>query len=106
MKITTHIHTTHPRIDSDPRTASRDRSFPQTDQNYQGASLLGSCGTPAKFNREEPFFEISQRYFANEAPRGFALDAAVFAALILTAVLPIVNSVEAFATLIQSVGVL
>jgi hypothetical protein len=66
--------------------------------------LLGGCGTPVKFHHPA-FFEISNEYFAEEAPRGSAVDAAVFAALILTAILPIANGVQAVATLIHSVGV-
>lgn len=67
--------------------------------------MLGGCGTPVKFHGPS-FFEISNRYFADEAPRSFAVEAGVFAALILTAVLPIVNSVQAVATLIHHAGVL
>ncbi len=62
--------------------------------------MLGGCGTRVKFDGPS-FFEISNRYFADEAPRSFAVEAGVFAALILTAVLPIVNSVQAVATLIH-----
>ncbi|MDQ3198314.1 MAG: hypothetical protein M3Q46_03855 [Verrucomicrobiota bacterium] len=106
MKTTTHIHRPNHQTNSDPRAARFGRSFPAVDQAYQGASLLGSCGTPARFNREAPFFELSNRYFAQEAPRGFALDAAVFGALILSALLPIVNGAQAVATLIHTAGVL
>ena len=67
--------------------------------------MHGGCGTPVKF-RHPAFFEISNEYFAEEAPRSFAVDAGVFAAIILTAVLPIVNGVQAVATLIRCVGVL
>ncbi len=86
-------------------TRARGRNFPHTDQNYQSSKLHGACGTPAKFHHPA-FFEISNEYFAEEAPRGSAVDAGVFAALILTAMLPIANGVQAVATLIHSVGVL
>jgi hypothetical protein len=94
------------RPSSDPRASRHSRTFPQTDQSYQSATLLGTCGTPAKFCREPSIFRISHDYFAEEAPRGFAVDAGVFAALFLAALLPIVNSVQAVATLIHSLGVL
>ena len=105
MKTTPHIQQLDRRQKSDPRVARQGRSFPQTEQSYQSSQLLGVCGTPAKFH-EPAFFEISSRYFAEEAPRNSVVDAGVFAALILTAMLPIVNGVQAVATLIHSLGVL
>src|SRR5260221_6892076 len=105
MKSTLRIQQVDRRHESDPRALRHGQTFPQTEQNYQSSQLLGACGTPAKF-REPAFFEISNRYFAEEAPRSFAVDAGVFAALILTAMLPIVNGVEAVSTLLQSLGVL
>jgi hypothetical protein len=105
MKNTPHIPQLTPRYESDPRASRGERSFPQTDQNYQDSQLLGGCGTPVKFHRPA-FFELSNEYFANEAARSFVVDTGVFAALILTAMLSIVNGVQAVATLIHSVGVL
>ena len=105
MKNTPHIKQLDQRQESDPRAPRHGRSFPQTEQNYQSSQLLGVCGTPAKFH-EPAFFEISNRYFAEEAPRNFAVDAGVFAALILAAMLPIVNGVQAVASLIHIIGVL
>ena len=67
--------------------------------------LPGGCGEPVKFQGPS-FFKISNDYFADEAPRSFAVEAVVFSALILTAILPIVNSAQAVATLIHHVGVL
>src|SRR3954465_12138830 len=106
MKTTPHIQNLKQRNESDPRPQGRGQNFPQVTQNYQNATLVGSCGTPAKFCGEPAFFRLSNEYFADEAARSFAADAGVFAALLLTAVLPIVNGVEAVATLIHYVGVL
>jgi len=80
-------------------------NFPQTDHSYQSSKLHGSCGKPVKFEGFS-FFEISNRYFADEALRSFAVEAGVFVALILTAILPIVNSVQVVAIFIHNVGVL
>jgi hypothetical protein len=102
MKNTPHILQLNRRYESDSRGGQK---FPHTDHNYQNSQSLGGCGTPVKFNRPA-FFEISNEYFAEEAARGFLVDTGVFAALILAAMLPIVNGVEAVATLIHSVGVL
>lgn len=106
MKNIPQIRPIQRRIESDPRPSRPGRAFPQADQNYHNTTLPGSCGAPLKFSRDHSFRRISNEYFAEEAPRSFAVEAGVFAALILTALLPIVNSVEAVATLIHSVGVL
>lgn len=105
MKNRPHILQLNPRHQSDPRASHGERSFPQIDQNYQSEKLPGGCGTPVKFHRPA-FFEISNKYFADEAARSFLADTGVFAALILTSMLPIVNGLQAVATLIHSVGVL
>ena len=106
MKTTPQIQNLKQRDESNPSAERRGRSFPQTTQSYQSATLLGSCGTPAKFCGGRAFFRISNEYFADEAQRSFALDASVFAALFLAALFPIVNGAEAVATLIHSIGVL
>jgi hypothetical protein len=105
MKNTPHILQLNRRHESDSRHSSGRRNFPHAHQNYQTSTLLGGCGTPVKFHHPA-FFEISNEYFAEEAPRSFLVDAGVFAALILATLLPIVNGVQAVATLIHSVGVL
>ena len=74
------------------------------EQNLQASTYTGGCGKPAKF--EHPSFsEISREYFAAEEPRSFAVEAAVFTALIAMAVLQIINSVQAVA-LLHTIGVL
>jgi hypothetical protein len=105
MKTTPHIQNHKQRAESDPRAQRSGRSFPQVAQTYQSATLTGNCGTPAKFC-QPAFFRLSNEYFAEEAARSFAADAGVFAALLLTAILPIVSGVDAIATLIHIVGVL
>jgi hypothetical protein len=105
MKTTPHLEELNRRYESEARTSRRSQTLPHTAQHYQSCRLGGNCGTPAKF--EEPaFFKISNDYFAEEAKLGFAVDAAVFAALIGTALFPILNGVQAVATLIHTTGVL
>ena len=106
MKNTPQIPPANRRNESDPRASRSGRAFPQTDQDYKSATLRGSCGTAAKFSRGPSFFQISNKYFADEAARSFLADTGVFAALILTSMLPIVNGVQAVATLIHNIGVL
>lgn len=103
MKTISQIQDLNPRHDSDPR-AERN-SFPQIGHNYQGSQLVGNCGTPVKFHRPA-FCEISNKYFADEAARSFVVDAGVFGALIVAALLPIANSLQAVATLVHHLGVL
>jgi hypothetical protein len=105
MKTTPHIQQLDRRHASEARDSRGSRCFPQAEHAYQSSQLAGSCGTPAKFHRPA-FFEISHRYFAEEAAHGFVVDTGVFAALILTALFPIVNGMQAVATLIHTVGVL
>ena len=63
------------------------RTFPQTDQSYQSSHVARSLRNASQVP-PPAFFEISNDYFAEEAPRSFAVDAGVFAALILAAMLP------------------
>ena len=105
MKTTSQIQITNQRHAAESRDSRGSRSFPQIEQNYQSPTLRGSCGSPAKF-RGPSFFELSNKYFAEEAPRSFVGDTAIFSALIVTALLPIVNSVQAVAALIHTLGVL
>ena len=104
MKSTPHILEFNRRHESDPRNSRGGRNFPQAEQNYRSSKLHGACGTPAKF-QHPAFFELSSEYFAEEAPRDSAVDTGVFGALILAAMLPIANGVQAVATLMHSVGV-
>ena len=105
MKTTPQIQNLNQRDESNPRAERHGSSFPQISHNYQSSQLAGTCGTPVKFH-PPAFFEISRQYFADEAARGFLVDAAVFAALIGTALLPIVNGFQAVATLLHTLSVL
>lgn len=91
------------------QTEARDRQngfrFPEISAAYQASKLTGTCGKPAQFDCGA-FSDISRDYFAAEEPRGFAVDAAVFAALIATALFPIVSGAQAVATLIHHIGIL
>ncbi len=105
MKNNPYLELHKSRYQSEARASRRIRFCPQIEPGYQSSKLVGSCGTPAKFHRPA-FFELSSEYFADEAARGFVIDTAVFAALIGSALLPIVNSVQAVATLIHVLNVL
>lgn len=105
MKNTPQIMNLSKRHQSEIRARSRGARQPEIAQHFQPTNLNGSCGQPVKF--EHPSFnDISKDYFAEEAGRGFAVDAAVFAALIAMAVLPIVNSIQAVAPFVRHLGLL
>jgi len=105
MKNTPYLELHKSRHQAEARAPRRPRLSPQVEPGYQSAKVIGNCGTPAKFHGPA-FFELSNRYFADEEPRGFAIDTAVFAALMGAAILPIVSNVQAVATLMHGLGVL
>lgn len=105
MKHTPYFKLHRSRYQSETSTARRVPASPETEACYQNPKLQGACGTPVKFHRPA-FFELSNRYFANEEPRGIAIDTAVFVALIGSALLPIVNSVQAVAALLHGLPVI
>ncbi len=102
---TTHTQYLNQRHQSEERASRQLRSFPQIEQHFQASTLTGGCGTPAKFEASS-FYKISNRYFAEEEPRSFAIEAGVFAALIAMALLPIINGMQAVAALIHTAGLL
>jgi hypothetical protein len=105
MKNTPHTQSRSKRHQTEARDRQSGPRFPEISASYQATNLPGTCGTPARFDTSA-FSDISRDYFAAEEPRGFAVEAAVFAALIATALLPIVNGVQAVASLIQHTGIL
>ncbi len=105
MKNTPHTQNLSKRHQTEIRDRSNSARQPEVAANYQSNNFTGSCGKPVKF--EHPSFaDISKDYFAAEEPRGFAVDAAVFAALIAMAVLPIVNGFQAVAPFVRHLGLL
>ena len=105
MKNTPRFELPQSRYQSENRASRGLQVKPLSEPAYQSAKLLGRCGTPVKFH-QPAFFELSNRYFADEAPRGIRVDTAIFVALIGSALLPIVNGAQAIATLMHGLGVL
>ena len=106
MKDTLHIEQTNRRHSSESRVARSLRSFPPIEHRYQNSQLQGgACGTPAKFHRPA-FFELSNRYFADEAAHSFLVDTGVFGALILSVLLPSAGRVQAGASLLHTLSVI
>ena len=103
MKNPTHTLNLTSRHQSEQRAARDAQRLAHIEAHLQSSTLSGGCGSPAKFERAS-FYKISNQYFAEEAPRSFAVEAGVFAALIAMALLPIVNGVQAVAALIHTIA--
>jgi hypothetical protein len=76
-----------------PITNRNARQFPIVDYHYHAATLGGSSGRCVE--RSKSLRDISRDYFDAEANDEFVIEGAVFAALILTAVVPIVSAASA-----------
>jgi hypothetical protein len=102
MKPTIQFNETSSR-DLRDRESRKGSAFPKTDYRFQSASVAngGRC-----FGARRPSFRsISQDYFKNEAPHSFASEAALFTVIVMTAAVPILNSVSALLDLVRSFGV-
>ena len=93
-----------------PNSQPRNRSarndvqrFPRINSNYHIATfpnLNGGCA-----GHELPsFLNISSEYFRNEARSEFQLEVAAFAAIILTAAIPILSNLHALADFVRAIG--
>lgn len=56
----------------------------------------------ARGERKARFRDLSGGYFNYEAPRAFATEAAVFGVILLTVIVPLVNSASAVMQLVKS----
>ena len=93
------------RRDLNDRASRKGVAFPRTDYSLQAASIANGGGR-CFGSRRPSFRSISQDYFKNEAPHSFAGEAALFAVIVMTAAVPILNSVSALLHLVRSFGTL
>jgi len=87
------------------RGSRKGSALPKTDYGFQAASVMhrgGRCFGA----RCASFRSISQNYFTNEAPQSFAGEAALFAVIVVTAAVPILNSISELLHLVRSFGTL
>ena len=77
--------------------------FPLTDFSYQSTTLGGYQGRCAKAAAPS-FRDISRRYFQAEARREFIGEAVFFAALIITAAVPLLSAAHAVVELCRAFG--
>ncbi len=79
------------------------RQFPVTDFNYHSAALGGQSGRCVR-PVGPAFRNISREYFDTEAQHYFLAEAAVFAAIMVTAAWPLVNGAHAVLNLVGLFG--
>ena len=83
-----------------PRSA-----FPLTDYHYQSVTLpnfRGGCARP----KLHSFRNISSEYFRTEARSEFRNEVIAFAAIVITAAIPMLSNVRALADFLHAIGTL
>ncbi len=76
-----------------PNIPSNGRKFPLVEYHYHAPMLTGSSAPCLQ--RSKSLRDITRDYFDAEADREFISEAAVFTALILMAIMPIVTGMSA-----------
>lgn len=80
-------------------------AFPRTDFEYYSATLPSFRGGCARSGLCS-FRKISADYFRYEAPGDFRQEMIAFAAIFVTAAIPMLNNMHALAEFLRSVGTL
>ena len=86
-----------------PNTQPNARKFPLVDYHYQ-ASMLNGSSAPC-LQTSKSLRDITRDYFDAEADREFISEAAVFTALIIMAIMPIVAGISAMLQLLSTLSV-
>jgi hypothetical protein len=76
-----------------PNTQPNARKFPSVDYHYHAPMLNGSSAPCLQTSKS--LRDITRDYFDAEAEREFISEAAVFTALIVMAIMPIVTGISA-----------
>ena len=90
-------------IDNEKRGTTSIRRLPVTDFNYHSVTLDGYNGRCAKTG-EPSFHTISRDYFKDEARHDFLAEAIVFASILATAALPLLQGAQAVVHLIRTIN--
>ena len=77
--------------------------FPVIHSNYHIATAPNFNGSCARYGLPS-FRNISGEYFRNEARNEFQLEMTAFAAIILTATIPILSNLHALADFLRAIG--
>src|SRR5207247_8558256 len=83
-----------------PNTQPNARKFPLVDYHYHAPILNGSSAPCLQTSKS--LRDITRDYFDAEADREFISEAAVFTALIVMAIMPIVTGISAVLQLIST----
>ena len=86
-----------------PNIESNPQKFPVIDCQYHVSMLRGSSAPCLKTSKS--LRDISRNYFDAEANREFLSEAAVFATLIVMAIVPIVSGISAVLQLFSALPV-
>ena len=85
-----------------PNTQPNARKFPLVDYHYQASMLNGSSASCLQTSNS--LRDITRDYFDAEADREFISEAAVFTALIIMAIMPIVAGISAMLQLLSTLS--
>ena len=85
---------------SSPNTSPNGRKFPLVEYHYH-APMLNASSAPC-IKTSKSLRDISRDYFDAEADREFISEAAVFTALIVMAIMPIVAGISAVLQLLRA----
>ena len=83
-----------------PNTQPTARKFPLVDYHYHAPMLNGSSAPCLQTSKS--LRDITRDYFDAEADREFLSEAAVFTALIVMAIMPIVTGISAMLQLLST----
>jgi hypothetical protein len=86
-----------------PLTLRRNHRSLMTDHNYHSFALESfntNCGRASALS----LWDISRKYFKNEARYDFLGQAALFAVIVLTAFLPLINNAHALVESARAIG--
>ena len=78
-------------------------SLPKTDYQFQASSFDFSGGRDDKRKAQPSFRGISSNYFDSEARSNFAVEAVLFAVLVLLAAVPVIEGVRGMAQFVYGI---
>ena len=82
---------------------SNAREFPLVASNYHAIALPNFGGSCARRERHT-FRNISGDYFRNEARGEFCSELVAFAAIVMTAAVPLISNAHALADFLRAIG--
>jgi len=84
-------------------TLRKNRRSPMTDYNYHSVALESLNSNCARVSARS-LWDISRNYFKNEARYDFLGEAGLFAVVVLTAFLPLINNAHALVEFVRAIG--